>query len=152
MREPEFAGVAGRAWKRLPTASETTLAHYLVHAPASHPVWPWYMLAIVHLRPVEGLPPAHKQFSDASHELLVLAIDPKCYPPDPDLAGDKAYPYLHPINSATQVGALQDEDAKKLLELTVRAIVDGRLNPDTDGRRQLEETIRKTAQHYRGEH
>lgn len=151
-READFTGVAGRAWRRLPSEKGMAIDHFLVHAPASHPIWPWYMVAIVHLRPVEGVPPAHKQFSDASHELMVIAIDPKCYPPDPDLSGDETYPFLQPLNSATQVGALQDGHAKELIELVVRGIVDGRLNPDTDGRMQFEESIRKTAQHFRGEH
>ena len=152
MREPDVKGLAGRAWHRLPTTTQTTVDHYLVNAPASHPIWPWYTVAIVHLRPVEGMPPAHKHFSDASHELLVIALNPEHYPPDPDLPGDAAYPYLTPINSATQVGALNDDQAKKLLDLIVQGIVGGVLNPDTDGRQQFEEAVRQTAQHLRGEH
>jgi hypothetical protein len=79
----------GRAWKlaiQTQHVDQTaTLSFWLIDAPHSHPFWPWHVLALVHLRDIEGQSkPAHKRYPEAEYELLILAIDPEVCPPDPD--------------------------------------------------------------------
>src|SRR5205085_2875503 len=58
-----------------------TLAHWFVSAPAAHPVWPHYLLFCVHLRDVPGQSrPPFRRFPDASHELMLIALNPEVGP------------------------------------------------------------------------
>lgn len=152
-RAPDLQGVSGRAWVSLPrtnlAAPDMTLANWLLHCPASHPLWPWYMVSLIHLRPVDGVKEAQIRIPGAQHELVIIAIDPGL-DPDPDPDSTTGYHYLRPINLAEQFVVPDDAAAIKLAGVVVQSFVHGGLSPDTDWRSLTEEAIQAIATDYRG--
>jgi|KBSSwiStaDraftv2_1062776.scaffolds.fasta_scaffold00388_42 hypothetical protein len=151
-RAPDAEGV-GRAWRITLTGQHVDqsacVRSYVVHAPHGNPMWPWYMIACVHLRDVQGQSrPPHRQFTEASHEYLFLAIDPKTYPnvhPDDWKGGVQ---WLTPVDLVHQVANLTDPQASGVLDAIVNRIVTG-ASPDQDWRSMWRTAIDATAEHYR---
>lgn len=88
------------------------VAHWLFTADRVqlHPVWDQWVIACVGLGEVPGLPPPHLQFEGATHEVLIITVDPD-HPVTPELVaqpGAKLH-YLQPINLAHQFTATDDE-------------------------------------------
>ncbi len=145
---PDEIGNRGRAWRaRLPdpgqrskTDTDGTVAAWLVHAPAAHPFWSWYLVSVIHLRPIAGVKPAVITKPGATHELMILALNPEHALPPLDL--QSGVRYLTPIDVVEQFEAANDAVANQILELSVRAIVTGYLSPDQDWRRDWRESIR----------
>lgn len=163
--EPTYVGLAGRAWLceySMPsTASEadlatneSTLRQYLLHVPGAHPFWTWYFMAGITLRDVPGLSPANKQFEGATHELMVLSLDPGYPPPLPNGEYGKQGQLrpLMPPDHVVQTMHVNDEQFGEMTELFVRAVVDGKLSPDSDHREKWRSTMMSTTDHYRGLH
>lgn len=153
MRDPDLTGKAGRAWKA-PLDSDQphgTLAGWLINVPKAHPFWSWWAINMIHLRDIEGVPPAKKHYPEAQYEFLIYAINPElCPEPDPD---KPPYPHLVPVDVCEQFHGVLDVDAVRICELAVLSIVDGRLSPDQDFRSAWHNTIQTTAEHYRqGKH
>ena len=136
----DIVGAVGSAWrcdlsKVITSNSEAirslNVCAWIIHAPYAHPVWHSYCLNAIALRDVEGVPPAHISLPGATHEFFLMALDP-----DPEGGRtyelDKPFPYLTPPNFVAQVWAASDEEMAKWMEATVRDVVDGKLNPDTD--------------------
>ena len=147
---PDLKGDFARAWKLPLPESHPTIAGYLVHAPYAHPFWGWYTMAVIHLRPVEGLPPAAVSLPGATHELAILAIDPRvCPEPTPEMATEGQYPFLMPPDVMEQFMVLDDQQAVSLLENCVQAVVQGRISPDSDFRSRWAKVIANTSEHYR---
>lgn len=158
-----LVGPAGSA-RRLPldginNDAGATVAWWLLTG-GWHPLWPQFSLSVVHLRPLEGRPPAHLQFEGATHELLVLALNPGS-PPRIHRAADvaKGLPnvggYLTPPDVVHQFTAT-DEEMVRLASLCAYGCVGGLLNPSTDdSRRYLREqwlaSCLRTLAHIRGE-
>jgi hypothetical protein len=146
-----------RAWQiPLPQVPPTpdegaTLALWIVNGPF-HPMWRWWQLAIVHLRPIPGVKPATLKRDGASHEVMILSLDPK-REPDIDALdrGDySTFPgYLTPPDLVYQVVGLDDEQAVTLAEHMIEAIVAGRLAPDSDFRERWHHALDQTAEHLR---
>lgn len=157
----EHAGVAGRAWllpvdAAVPNASESVAA-YLITAPGYHPAWSQYRLDAIRLREVPGLGPPLLRFAGATHEIMVVALDPEhgLWTPERVVAAQHHTPMLMPVNIAEQFEAADDE-MRPLADLLVQAVVHGMLNPETsDGpsrvRRQWLTCAVKTLAHIRGE-
>lgn len=146
LRVPSMGGAPdeiGAAWE-WNNSMPATLAAWLLHRPDAHPFWANYLVSIVHLRPIEGMPPAKKTSPEMTHELLVLALDPN-HVPNPD--DEKTCRPLQPANLVHQLALPDDATALQLVEQFTRALVDGSLNPDTDHRscqkRWIEETLSK---------
>lgn len=141
-RRPDFDGEAGKAWEWT-NKQPACLGMWLIHRPDAHPYWSNYALAVAHLRPVEGMPPAHKHSPHASHELILFALDPS-HAPDPD--DEASVKLLKPQNLVRQLDNYSDAAALLLATAMVRAFVSGDLNPDTDHRscqeRWLDDTIK----------
>lgn len=112
----------------------TTLATALLHCPGAHAFWSWWQISLIHLRPVEGYPPA-KVLPGMTHEIVTLAIDPeRCPVPDPkDWAA--GYPHLLPIDVEQQFQAPDDATAVALFEWLCEEVSRGQLSPDQDYRR-----------------
>lgn len=151
MRTPDHTGQLGEAWKfQQPTqaviaahpAWGCSLASWLIHVPTAHPAWSWYLLTVISLRDIPGMPPAYKQFTGADHEVLIYALDPAHPLPDPD-DGDAKVPakYLSPPNLVHQVGGATDEMMIDVIDLLAHAFVDGYANPDSDYRRHTANMI-----------
>lgn len=155
-RDPDIHGV-GRAWKVLaPDApqwqQQASCGAWLVHAPHGHPFWTWYAVQCISLREIAGQDrPPHLQFPGASHEWLVLALNPE--QPLPDIErwngpGTPPMQYLEPIDQCVQFIVADDDQARELCELTVRHILSG-VSPDQDFREYWRTAIANTAEHIR---
>jgi hypothetical protein len=154
VRNPDLKGACGRVWKlplwvRSPE-QEATLAVWLVHAPGSHPWWPWKEVCLIHLRDLPEVKPAHKKYPEAEYELLILSIDPiECPNPDPDLSKD-GYPLLDPPDVVEQFDVKgSDHDAKRIGDAAMTAIVNGFISPDQDWRSVWSAMIKDTADHFK---
>lgn len=163
MTDETYVGANGRA-QRLTLhpslqGADTTLAWWLLTG-TWHPIWPQFVISVIHLRDVEGREPATLQFPGATHELLVLALNPGEPPKIHDAVklerkGLKLCGYLEPIDVVHQFEAT-DEQMVDLAKLAAQACVDGRLNPSTDDAREFyhEQWLTacvKTLAHMRGE-
>lgn len=143
----------------IPSAAETVCT-WLITAPRAHPLWSQYMLAVVRLRDLTGFPPPARQFDGATHELLVVALDPEHGPMDPERAvrywrRGRSLPYLTPVNIAHQIEGT-DEEAAELAEMAARGVVRGHLMPETGDapdaiRAAWKASLVKTLAHSRGE-
>jgi hypothetical protein len=143
-----------------------TVAYWLLTAGIYHPLWHQYALAVVRLRDAPGYPPPVLRYPDATHELLVMALDPTS-PDDPANPGARvtytpqaleglAAPYLQPINIAEQFTATEDE-AAQVAQAAARAVVDGHINPETGDaptytRAGWHAAVEQCLAHLRGEH
>lgn len=154
-RPPDHQG-AGRAWRIQHDVEPDVPDHqagvgsWLVYAPYGHPLWYWYCVGGVHLRPIEGVKPATIQFPGATHEILFCALSPER--PLPSLDDWKEAAFLQPLDLTHQFIVPDDIAAAELTELVVRHIVAGN-SPDQDYRSYWRDVIDKTAEHQRlGKH
>jgi hypothetical protein len=119
MRTADIKGTAGNAWKldipallakdNRPAEQNCVVSVWVIEAPESHPFWWWYMLSLIHLRPI---PPAFEKpmmyRDDATHEILLQALDPSHYPPSVDTVPEYI---LMPANFAAQIKCDSDDHA-----------------------------------------
>lgn len=151
------AGPHGIAEPFTNPSAPATLCAYLITAPTFHPLWSQYVLCVVTLAPMPGLPPAVLKFPGATHELLVVSLNPEAghrtvanlSEPDMQLS------HLLPFNIVEQFEAT-DTEMQSLAWLLCRAVVDGRLTPETADaptliRGQWLTACVKTLAHERGE-
>lgn len=142
--EPDIEGSFARAWKtRLPpldvrrtiNPDDSTVSQWLIECPRAHPLWHSYGICFIHLRALPGRPLPKINAKDATHEVMLLAMDPD--KPRAQII-EPGYPihYLTPFNFAGQFQAPSDGAVERLAEFTVREITTGALNPDTDYRSQ----------------
>lgn len=112
------------------------VAEWLIHAPWAHPVWHSYFLTTIHLRDLPGKPPAVIYLPNATHELLLYALDPDAACCEEIIRGeaDVGASCLQPANFAAQFIAESDDDAGGRIAETVVLVCNGELNPDTDAR------------------
>lgn len=131
---------------------------WLISAPSYHPIWSQYVMSIVSLEDHPALGPAFKKFDGATHELLVLAIDPD-HPQTVETVRQHCLsgklPYLKPVNIAEQFECTDDE-IRRVCWLAAMAVVNGQLNPETsDAPSRIREgwltSCTKTLAHIRGE-
>lgn len=127
------------------------VATWWVHAPGQSAGWQNFALHVIHLRDLPGVPAAHVRVGGATHEVMVLAVDPTapCDPTDPS-----TWRYLFPQNVAEQVHLHDDAEAEVLGELCAKAIVDGHLWAEPPLSGQVEpwrSSMILTTAHLRGE-
>ena len=148
------------------TEGPETLCHWLICSPAWHPLWTQYVLVVVRLRDgIPGMDPPKRQFPGATHELIVMALNP-----DPDITGHKPFasgaellgwarehgiPYLQPVNIVEQFEA-SDEEMRKLASMCAWGVTAGHLEPETSNgperiRARWKSSMVKTLAHFRGE-
>lgn len=133
--------------------SPAGLDSWVITAPCWHPLWSQYSLSVITLADLPGVPPARKQDPSATHELLVVALNPDHGPYDAKtitLTAGGLF-FLRPVNIAAQFTATDDQ-ARDLAGLCARAVVDGLLNPETGDaperiRAAWRWTIRRTLEH-----
>jgi hypothetical protein len=160
-----YMGPFGRA-ERLTIAPELnvgggTLAWWLLTG-GWHPLWPQFVLHVLSLKPAADLPEPVLHFPGATHELLVVALNPGTNPPrlhapETLVSGGLAAVggYLPPEDVAHQFEAT-DEEMVALAEACAKACVLGLLTPSTDdARTMLRErwlgSCVRTLAHMRGE-
>lgn len=141
---PESESVYGASWRCLPPDNyagdpHATVAFWIVFAPYAHQWWPYYRIALIHLRPTPGLSAATIYKLGATHEIVVEALSPDSAPLP--LFERKQVPLL-PSNFVGQFVVQQpnpvdaDREAVEIVQRNVDAILRGELNPDSDGIRQ----------------
>jgi hypothetical protein len=155
---PTFEGVFGQSWRvTLPPVGERgkpdfdgTVGGFLVRAPNAHPLWDHYMLSVIHLRPIAGVRPADIRLPGATHEFIIGSLNPEQPLPQTLEAHSDAFrlSLLRPIDVVEQFIAATDAVADEILELSVRAIVDGHISPDQDYRSAWKQSIAATAAHF----
>lgn len=124
---------------------ECTISCFKLQVPHAHPFWSTYLWTSVHLRPVGGRPDAQLHFPGATHEFMLLALDPN---------NDDGPPwhYLLPPNVVFQMSG-SDDECKKLTELFADAVINNGL-PVEDGGRALSNMWKQTCyaslDHLRG--
>ncbi len=155
-RDPDLQGKYGKAWKfkpvqreGKPVAWQGSLGGYLVYAPTAHAVIKYYAVTLVHLRPIEGTPPAHKKYPEAEFEFMIYGLDPGQPLPDVDAWGAASMPLLRNPEVVEQFHGLDDTKARRLLMITVKAIVHGKASPDSDWRSDWARTIPGTVKHLK---
>jgi hypothetical protein len=130
LREPELAGAGTKAWKvaLVPQSpeQEAKLAAWVVEGPF-HPMWSRWLLSVIHLRDIPGVPPASKDGPTMTHEFAILSLNPE-QPVDLDL------PDLHTLHLPDAVIQFKatDEEAVEVLTRAVQQIVDKKASPDSD--------------------
>lgn len=147
---PEIVGAHGAAWRvdlaRSRAAAgcdedrDTTVAMWIVFAPWAHAFWSYYLIAAIHLRSMPKLVPAKINLPGATHEVIVFALSPDHVP---EVVNSAKNVKLFPANFAGQWVVQErrnpvdlDRAAAEKIEGVVREIVEGRLSPDTDFRRE----------------
>jgi hypothetical protein len=161
VRPPDLHGAGGqrRAWltnisRRVPKAKrETTVVQWLVEAPGGRPLWSWswYIVACVHLREVKGAPAPSLHFPGATHELIMVALDPAARLPSVEAWGRPGTPQpriLMPLDQCVQFIVADDEQAAVLTVKCVEVIMAG-MTPDSDFRGWWGEAVASTAEHIR---
>lgn len=127
--------------ERFPGKQDAMVGGWVIFAPWANMAWSYYLLGCIHLRPVPGFGSPKLYSIDATHEIILAALDP-------GYVVDLLDPYkrhLLPLNYAGQI-CIQERnpvDADKLamlkLDEAVAAIMEMRLNPDTDAISQWKE-------------
>jgi hypothetical protein len=157
MRDPDFSGPRGRMWRVACPTEETLKAHpswnatigcWLLDVPSAHPVWRSYVLGVVSLRDIPGVPSAAKHYPGAEYEILLHALDPGKPMPDVEDAEKFRPAFLAPANLVEQFHGVSSEDAKRIAELLGRSFIDGANSPDTDFRLATQCSLRLTIEHF----
>lgn len=136
---PDLTGIVGKAWLHDLEAAvdrmglddrppiEFTVSSWLVYAPWAHPLWAYYWLGCVSLRQIPGAAPPVILLPNATHEVMLYALNPDVEP-----AIDDGPQMLLPANFHGQFIEACDEDAAARVHASAREIVEGLLSPDTD--------------------
>ncbi len=127
------------------------VSSWLLHCPGQSAAWDHYILSIIHLRSIEGVKPAVVRFPHATHEVMLVALDPAQHPVPEDV---NSWRPLLPVNVEEQIELPNDSDAKDLLAVCVRAVVNGTLPAEPALAGAVEpwrSSLIKTSAHYRGE-
>jgi len=134
-----MVGPAARAWKaRINRADITNPAHeatvlgWLINGPGFHPFWSWWLLTVISLRDIPGVPPAKKQYALAEWELMILSLNPEFPPPDPDTLGGMHH--LTPPDLVYQFHGVGEDRVHQLAHVAIDAICKGEMSPDQDYR------------------
>lgn len=148
MNENVIQGPMGTAeWIEAPDGSPT-MASWLLYLPFAHPIWQHYLMGLITLEDMPGFPPAHKHFPDATHEIMVCALDPQKRPNAHNLASRVP---LQPLNIVEQFNT-SDEKALNIFKECVARVTAGVLIPEPQGimgakeqwRQTIEVLLRKT--------
>lgn len=152
-----MSGQGGRAWRvemrppgqRGKSDWDGTVGLFIVNAPGMHPCWEYWVVSLIHLRPIAGVKPAHIDLPGATHEFMIVALDPE--QPLPGLVVDEQWQpkWLRPIDVIEQFTAANDAVADRILELAVQAIVAGVASPDQGYRAWWKAAIAETSRALR---
>ena len=127
-----------------------TVACWWLHCPGQSPAWDRYLLAAMHLRPVDGHE-AVIRVPHATHEVMITALDPA---PVPTPRDPSTWRHLRPINLQEQVQLPDDDTAVELLRLCAEQVVSGLLWAEAPLSGQVEPwrtSLVRTSAHLRGE-
>lgn len=135
-------GRAGDAYKGFIDPTEFTdpahvasLSIWIIFVPGQSPAWGHYVLCGVHLREIEGVRPPVKRFPDATHEVMLFALDPELgndLRPENFFERKEAYfkntgrsGFLDPCNYVGQVRQATDATFTRIVDMMAESIVNG---------------------------
>ena len=124
---------------------------WFLECPGQSPAWSHYTMNVIHLRDIDGVPPAHIRVLGATHELILIALDPDRHPKVLKLSSWRP---LRPLNVQEQIRLPDDRSAREMAEKAAQAVVNGLLpaEPPLAGTVEPWRTsLNKTAAHLRGE-
>ena len=121
-------GTAERLDPALNNKPTTTLETWFLHLPPAHPIWPRYLLSVIHLRPAPGFGPAKLKYPEATHELMVVALDPD---KNPQPNQPETWNHLTPVNYVSQFHGLSDAGAAGMARMAAEHVVQGQLWVET---------------------
>jgi hypothetical protein len=138
--------------------NEETVCSWLITAPSFHPAWSQYALFVVRLRDLPGWPPPVRHFGGATHELIVVTLNPEHGPYDAGIVTKFAagnLPVLTPVNVAHQIQGT-DGEAEQLAYYGTWGICNGHLEPESSNgadriRAGWDVSLVKTLAHIRNE-
>ncbi len=140
-KKPDLESSATKIWQDTEHSDDPfSLARWIIWAPWVHSMWPYHFCSVVHLRDVEGSTPAKMQFPEATHEFMVLSLNPE-HEPDPNHM--EALYFLTPPSIAQQFTATDDAEALEIIELNLQLVLQQRLSLDSDYRRSWEHILRE---------
>ena len=140
---PDLIGAAGKAWRHDVEVAmahmkrndgppaELTVSSWVMYVPHAHPLWSYYWLGCVSLRPHPRWPAAVIFLPHATHEVMLYALNPGVDP-----AIDDGPKMLLPANFSAQIIEANDAAAAARVQKTVKDVIDGHLSPDTDFTRE----------------
>lgn len=127
----KIVGVSGQAmqvlFEREPTDKPDiagTVAMWFVECPNQSPAWRHYHVALIHLRPIEGVKPAYIRRPGATHEIVIAALDPSKWP---TANNAESWSFLTPLNLEEQIKMPDDATAEHLLEHAIEQMIAGHL-------------------------
>lgn len=151
MRDPDKRGLGTEAWRsRMASVDEdprvaANIEGWVVKGPY-HPAWSYWMVGCIDLAEHPGVDPPKKQYPEAEFEVMIVSLDPKCYPPDPD--SPAGLTFLTPPDLVFQFDGVTREQAGEICSLVVDHALNGR-SLDSDFRAWWESALRETVAHYK---
>jgi hypothetical protein len=128
-----------------------TVSCWFLECPGQSPAWSRYTMNVIHLRDIENVPPAHIRVPRATHELILIALDPDRHPQPTKLS---SWHPLRPLNVQEQIQLPSDQAAHELADKAAQAVVQGLLwaEPPLSGQVEPWRTMLiKLSAHLRGE-
>jgi hypothetical protein len=99
-----------------PEAIESMVATWFFEDRASHPIWYQYAASVIHLRDILGMQSPVRYFPEATHELVIFALNPayRLGPTSEFHEFQKAL--MSPVNICVQFRAYSDDAARERIE------------------------------------
>lgn len=116
---------------------------WLLTLPDHHPLWDHYSLSVITLAEIPGVPAPVIAVPGATHEILLLALDPNSTP-QPD--NPESFVYLTPVNYAIQVQLESDTPAIRAGQALVDALLRGYLWAEFQGVQGMKERYDRVVQ------
>jgi hypothetical protein len=153
--ETFFEGPAGWAKRvEIPDSNRNkkySISSWLLFAPRAHPMWAFHTFDIIRLAVLdENDPLPQLNFPEATHEYLVLSLNPEYQPYTAEslakLRSAHIVPYLTPPDAHGQFEAT-DEAMQLLACYAARSVASGHLVPDSDYRESWQVLLGRTLEH-----
>ena len=149
-REPDQKGSGGGLWRIWMAPPEerdaarwgAVVGLWLMHAPNAHPMWEYYVVLLLHLRPLEGYPTPEKTEDRMQYQITVMTIDPGSALPNMQSLADaqdssSGLRALHPADFEAQFPDVNgDHNAYEIVDELCIEVVNGILIPDGTYRTQ----------------
>jgi hypothetical protein len=134
-----------------------TTCHWLITSAQFHVWWRQWLISCVNLAPNDNFPPPVLQFPGATHEVIIVALNPD-HPVTPAATTADGFQPLIPINLAAQFEA-SDDEMRRVLAYMCWSISEGYHTPEPPLSHGIESewgqgwlaSITKTLAHVRGE-